>query len=84
MADGGSRDGRSTGADSGLGGRDLLGLGGLLAGSLIVCTALGYLLDQAVGSTPAFTLAGIALGMLAGGVGFWVRVRSALRDPDSS
>lgn len=80
MADGGSRDGRS----EGLGGRDLLGLGGLLAGSVIGCTGLGYLLDQAVGSTPAFTLVGIALGMLAGGVGFWLRVRSALRDPGSS
>ena len=48
------------------GGRDLIGLGGLLAGSVIVCTALGYLLDQAADSTPAFTLVGIALGMVAG------------------
>ena len=80
MADGGSRNGPS----AGLGGRDLLGLGGLLAGSVIVCTALGYLLDQAADSMPAFTLAGIALGMVAGGVGFWLKVRSALRDPGSS
>jgi F0F1-type ATP synthase assembly protein I len=76
MADDGSREV--------LRGRDLIGLGGLLAGSVIVCTALGYLLDQAVGSTPAFTLVGIALGMVAGAVGFWLRVRSALRDPGSS
>jgi F0F1-type ATP synthase assembly protein I len=76
MADDGSREV--------LRGRDLIGLGGLLAGSVIVCTALGYLLDQAVDSTPAFTLVGIALGMVAGGVGFWLRVRSALRDPGSS
>jgi F0F1-type ATP synthase assembly protein I len=76
MADDGSRDG--------LRGRDLIGLGGLLAGSVIACTALGYLLDQALGSSPVFTLVGIGLGMVAGGVGFWVRVRSALRDPGSS
>jgi F0F1-type ATP synthase assembly protein I len=84
MADGGSRDGPSERQPDVLGGRDLLGLGGLLAGSVIACTGLGYLLDEAVGSTPAFTLVGIALGMVAGGVGFWLRVRSALRDPGSS
>ena len=84
MADGGSRDGQSGAQPDGLRGRDLIGLGGLLAGSVIVCTALGYLLDQAAGSTPVFTLVGIALGMVAGGVGFWVKVRSALRDPGSS
>ena len=80
MADDGSRDGQA----EGLRGRDLIGLGGMLAGSVIACTALGYLLDQAIDSTPVFTLVGIALGMVAGGVGFWVRVRSALRDPGSS
>ena len=66
--------------ESGLRGRDLIGLGGLLAGSVIVCTALGYLLDRAAGTTPVFTLVGIALGMVAGGVGFWLRVRAALPD----
>ena len=76
MADGAS--------DNGLRGRDLIGLGGLLAGSVIVCTALGYLLDQAAGTTPVFTLVGIALGTVAGAVGFWARVRSALRDQGSS
>jgi F0F1-type ATP synthase assembly protein I len=76
MADDGSREA--------LRGRDLIGLGGLLAGSVIACTALGYLLDQVADTTPVFTLVGIALGMVAGAVGFWVRVRSALRDPGSS
>ena len=80
MADDGSREV----PPKGLGGRDLIGLGGLLAGSVIACTALGYLLDQAADTTPAFTLVGIALGMVAGAVGFWLRVRSALRDPGSS
>ena len=76
MADDGSREV--------LRGRDLIRLGGLLAGSVIAFTALGYLLDQAADTAPVFTLVGIALGMVAGAVGFWVRVRSALRDPDSS
>jgi F0F1-type ATP synthase assembly protein I len=84
MADGAPQDG----PNDGLRGRDLLGLGGLLAGSVIVCTAIGYLLDQAAESMPAFTLVGIALGMVAGATGFWLKVRSALRstsrDPGSS
>ena len=80
MADDGSRD---VPPDV-LRGRDLIGLGGLLAGSVIACTAVGYVVDLALDSTPAFTLVGIALGMVAGGVGFWLRVRSALRDQGSS
>ena len=67
------------GPDSGLRGRDLIGLGGLLAGCVIVFTGLGLLLDSAVDSSPAFTLGGVALGIVAGAVGFWTRVRSALR-----
>ena len=66
-------------SDSGLRGRDLIGLGGLLAGSVIVCTGLGLVLDNAADSSPTFTLVGVALGIVAGAVGFWFRVRSALR-----
>jgi F0F1-type ATP synthase assembly protein I len=80
MPDGASRDG----SPDGLRGRDLVGLGGLLAGAVVAGTALGYVVDQLVDTMPAFTLAGIALGIVAGGVGFWVRVRSALRDSGSS
>jgi len=80
MADDGPRNDSA----AGLAGRDLIGLGGLLAGSVVVCTALGYLLDQALDSSPVCTLIGIALGILGGIVGFWMRVRSALRDPGSS
>ena len=75
MADGGSRNA--------LRGRDLIGLGGLLVGAVVGGMVIGYLLDKAIGSAPAFTLAGLTLGIVAGAFGFWVRVRSALRDSDS-
>lgn len=77
-------DAPRSGTNDGLRGRDLIGLGGLLAGSVVAGTALGYGVDAAADTTPAFTLVGIALGMVAGAVGFWVRVRSALRDQGSS
>jgi F0F1-type ATP synthase assembly protein I len=60
-------------------GRDLVGLGGMLAGAVVVGTVLGLLVDHAAGTSPAFTLVGIALGIAAGAAAFWVRVRSALR-----
>jgi hypothetical protein len=65
--------------DQGLRGRDLIGLGGLLVGSVVVCTGLGLLLDDAFGSSPAFTLVGVGVGIVLAGVGFWLRIRSALR-----
>lgn len=80
MADEGPRGGTG----EGLRGRDLIGLGGMLAGSVVGFTLLGLLLDHLADSSPAFTVSGVAVGMVAGAVGFWVRVRSALRDPGSS
>lgn len=65
--------------DQGLRGRDLIGLGGVLVGSVVVFTVLGLVLDNAFGSTPAFTLCGVGLGIVVAGVGFWLRIRSALR-----
>lgn len=65
--------------DAGLRGRDLIGLGGFLAAAIILGTVLGIVLDRAADTTPAFTMAGVFLGILAGGLGFWARVRAALR-----
>jgi F0F1-type ATP synthase assembly protein I len=65
--------------DAGLRGRDLIGLGGLLAAAIVFCTGLGIVLDRLADTTPVFTMVGVALGMVAGAVGFWVRVRAALR-----
>lgn len=66
-------------SDNGLRGRDLVGLGGLLAGAVVVGLVLGLVVDDQAGTSPVFTLLGIGLGIVAGGVGFWVRVRAALR-----
>ncbi len=60
-------------------GRDLVGRGGLLVGAVVGGLVLGVLLDRAADTSPAFTLAGIGLGVVLGGVGFWLRVRTALR-----
>jgi F0F1-type ATP synthase assembly protein I len=65
--------------DEGLRGRDLAGLGGMLAGAVVVGLVVGLLVDHALGSSPVWTLVGIFLGIVAGGIGFWLRVRSALR-----
>ena len=66
-------------SDAGLRGRDLIGLGGLLAGAVIAGTVLGLVLDSAFDTTPFLTVVGVALGIAAACVGFWVRVRAALR-----
>lgn len=62
-------------------GRDLLGLGGMLVGAVVGCTALGLLVDQVAGSDPLGVVLGVALGMLLGAVGFVLRVRRALQLP---
>ena len=66
-------------SENGLRGRDLLGLGGLLVGAVVGGLVIGLLVDDAVGSTPVGALVGVGLGIVAGGVGFWLRVRAALR-----
>jgi F0F1-type ATP synthase assembly protein I len=65
--------------DPTLRGRDLVGLGGMLAGAVVLGLVVGLLLDRAAGTGPTFTLVGIVLGIAAGVVAFWLRVRSALR-----
>jgi F0F1-type ATP synthase assembly protein I len=65
--------------DAGLRGRDLIGLGGLLAGAVVVGTVVGILVDRAADSTPVFTMLGVFAGMVVGAIGFWARVRAAMR-----
>ena len=64
--------------DPTLRGRDLIGLGGLLAGAVVLGLVVGLLLDHVAGTSPAFTLVGIVLGIAAGIGAFWARVRSVL------
>ena len=40
---------------------------------------LGLFIDAQAGTEPVFTLIGVGLGIVAGAIGFWLRVRSALR-----
>ncbi|HET7430767.1 MAG TPA: AtpZ/AtpI family protein [Nocardioides sp.] len=65
--------------DPTLRGRDLVGLGGMLAGAVVLGMVVGLLVDHVAGTEPVFTLVGIALGIAAGAAAFWVRVRSVLR-----
>lgn len=66
-------------SDNTLRGRDLAGLGGLLAGAVVAGLVIGLFVDDRAGTSPVFTLAGIGLGIVLGGIGFWLRVRAALR-----
>ena len=65
--------------ESGLRGRDLIGLGGLLVGGVVGGMLLGLLADHAFGSSPAGVLVGVAIGVVLGCTGFALRVRRALR-----
>jgi F0F1-type ATP synthase assembly protein I len=60
-------------------GRDLAGLGGLLAGAVVAGLVLGMLADRAAGTSPTWTLVGIGLGIVFGVIGFYLRVRSVLK-----
>jgi F0F1-type ATP synthase assembly protein I len=40
---------------------------------------IGLLIDAVLDTTPLFVLIGVFLGIVAAGAGFWVKVRSALR-----
>ena len=74
MDDGGNEP--STG--SGLRGRDLIGLGGVLVGAVVGGMVIGLLVDQAVGTEPLFALLGIFVGIAAAAAVFWRRVKDAL------
>lgn len=61
-------------------GRDLLGLGGLLVGTVVGGMVLGLLVDHVAGTGPLGALLGIAVGIALGAAGFIARVRRALRN----
>jgi F0F1-type ATP synthase assembly protein I len=59
--------------------RDLLTLGGMLLGCIVTGVLFGLVLDAWLDTSPAFVLAGTALGIVAAATGFWLRVRDFLR-----
>jgi F0F1-type ATP synthase assembly protein I len=65
-----------------MGGRDLLGLGGMLAGCVVGCTVLGLVVDDLAGSSPVGAVAGVGLGIGLAATAFVLRALRALRDPD--
>lgn len=65
--------------DDTLHGRDLIGIGGLLVAAVVAGLVIGLVVDDHAGTSPTFTLIGIGLGIVTGGIGFWVRVRSVLK-----
>ncbi len=52
-----------TGPVLGAGAIEFLTLGLTIAVTLVACGALGYVLDRWLGTSPAFTLVGVALGI---------------------
>ncbi len=65
--------------DPSLRARDLVGIGGLLVGTVVAGLAGGWLLDDRLGDAPVFTLLGLAVGLAAGIWVSWLRIREFLR-----
>jgi F0F1-type ATP synthase assembly protein I len=56
-------------------GSDLAGIGLYLAGAVLVPLVGGVLLDSALHTAPVFVLVGLFVGLVAGGVAIWLKVR---------
>ena len=56
-------------------GSDLAGIGLYLAGAVLVPLIGGVLLDSALHTAPVFVLIGLFVGLVAGGVVIWLKVR---------
>lgn len=67
-------------APSGMRGRDLASLGGMLVAAVVGGLVVGLLVDNATGDSPTWTLVGIGVGIAFGILGFVLRVRAALRE----
>ncbi len=59
---------------------DLVTLGGTLLGCLVGGLVIGLLLDRQFDALPVYTLVGIAVGIVSGGVVTYLRIREFLRD----
>jgi F0F1-type ATP synthase assembly protein I len=58
----------------------LLGLGAATAAILVVGLGLGWLVDWVVDTVPAFTLVGLALGIVGAGVYIYTKFAKFLKE----
>ncbi|MDQ6878574.1 MAG: AtpZ/AtpI family protein [Candidatus Dormibacteraeota bacterium] len=56
-------------------GSDLAGIGLYLAGAVLAPLIVGVFLDSALHTAPLFVLIGLFLGLVAGGIAIWLKVR---------
>jgi F0F1-type ATP synthase assembly protein I len=57
---------------------DLLTLGGTIAGCVVGGIVLGWLIDRAAGTLPVFILVGLGIGIVAGIMAVYSKIRSYL------
>jgi len=50
----------------------------MLAGCIVVGVVIGLFVDARLGSSPTGVLVGTAVGIIAAGIGFWLRIRAFL------
>jgi len=58
----------------------LLGLGAATAAILVIGLGLGWLVDQVMHSVPAFTLAGLALGIVGASIYIYTKFTKFLKE----
>jgi F0F1-type ATP synthase assembly protein I len=56
-------------------GSDLAGIGLYLAGAVLVPLIVGVFVDNALNTAPVFVLIGLFVGLVAGGIAIWLKVR---------
>ncbi|HEY8816675.1 MAG TPA: AtpZ/AtpI family protein [Candidatus Dormibacteraeota bacterium] len=56
-------------------GSDLAGIGLYLAGAVLLPLIGGVVLDNVFHSAPVFVLIGLFVGLVAGGIAIWLKVR---------
>jgi F0F1-type ATP synthase assembly protein I len=58
----------------------LLGLGAATAAIIVVGLGLGWLVDRVVNTFPAFTMVGLALGIVGAGVYIYTKFKTFLKE----
>lgn len=60
-------------------GSDLAGIGLYLAGAVLLPLIGGVVLDNVLHTAPVFVLIGLFVGLVAGGIAIWLKVRELSR-----